>query len=86
MQVPSIVGLGSLLLERGDVEGGNAFLQRASGMIAAPVMILDVHLQMLDVCAHSPRAARLMLCVRSCKVTHIRTRAQTPTKMHTHTH
>ena len=34
--MPSMVGLGSLLREKGDEEGGKQLLQEASGMIAAP--------------------------------------------------
>jgi hypothetical protein len=38
LQVPSLVGLGALLRERGDEEGGRKLLQEASGQIASPVL------------------------------------------------
>ena len=37
MQVPSLVGLGSLLKEKGDIQGGSKYLLEASGEISAPV-------------------------------------------------
>jgi hypothetical protein len=59
--LPSLLGLGSLLRERGREREGVLFLQEASGIVAAPVRA-----PVFDLICVIAEAKSLGLCLRDC--------------------